>query len=126
MPSTPLWALVFLFFFYFLSCLNIVDSLLHLYKVRFQELRFSQLSGKPRREKTRSRRHPPACVLLGHSVALMLFGSYIHLNTLAEKIMPGYTPHFREVKYQRNWDILRKKENDFPTIYKMFVSENAS
>ena len=40
--------------------------------------------------------------------------------------MPGYTPHFREIKCQGNWDILRKKEKDFPTIYKMFSSENAS
>ena len=60
------------------------------------------------------------------AVALMLFGSYIHLNILAEKIMPGYTPHFREIKCRGNWDILRKKERDFPTIYKMFSSENAS
>ena len=101
-----------------MRCLNIVDGLLHLYRVRFQELCLSQLCGKPWKRKHTVGGINRPLVLLGHSFSLMLLGSCAHYTHQLKRPRLAVCLTLGKSNTGETACIKQLRENGFPMVHK--------
>ena len=101
-----------------MRCLNIVDGLLHLYRVRFQELCLSQLCGKPWKRKHTVGGINRPLALLGHSFSLMLLGSCAHYTHQLKRPRLAVCLTLGKSNTGETGCIKQLRENGFPMVHK--------